>query len=113
MVRTFATSLDADEADALVGDEVVERADGVAPAADTRDDRVRQPTDLRVQLLLDLLPDDALEVAHDRGEGVRPDGGAVEVVCDGQVRDPVAHGLVHGVLQCLRARSDRDDLREN
>ena len=113
MVRTFATSLDADEADALVGDEVVERADSVAPTTDTRDDCVRQPTDLRMQLLLDLLPDNALEVAHDRGEGVRPNGGADEVVCDRQVGDPVAHGLVHGVLQGLRTRGDRDDLREN
>ena len=52
-----------------------------------------------------LLADDRLEVAHDRGERVRPDGRADDVVRRLDVRHPVAHRLVDGVLERLAADS--------
>lgn len=102
-VETLAARLDADESDVLVRNEVVERANSVAASADASDDRVGELACLFVQLLLDLLTDHPLEIAHDGGEWVRADRGADEVVRVREVRDPVAQGVVHRVLERARA----------
>lgn len=75
-VYAVAACLDADQAHALVLDEGVEEADGVGAAADARNDGIGKLALLLLKLLLDLLADDALEVANHGGEGVRADGTA-------------------------------------
>jgi hypothetical protein len=51
--------------------------------------------------------DDALEIAHELGIGMRARGGADDVEGVVDVGDPVAQRLVHGVLERLRAADDR------
>ena len=64
---------------------------------------VRQAALALQHLRARLVADDALEVAHHDRIRMRAGGGADEVegVCD--VGDPVAHRLVHRVLERLRA----------
>lgn len=50
---------------------------------------------------------DGLEVADDRRKRVRPDGGADEIVRRADVRDPIPHGFVDGILQRPAARVHR------
>lgn len=64
--------LAADEADALVGDEGVEEADGVGAAADAGDRRVREAPGALQELAAGLDADDAVEVADHRGKGCGP-----------------------------------------
>ena len=59
-----------------------------------------------VQLRARLVADDALEIAHHRGIGVRPGDGADQVVGVMHVGDPVAHGVVHRILQRACAALD-------
>ena len=102
--------LDAEDLDAGVVEEGVEQPDGVGAAADAGDERIRQPALGLLHLGADLRADDGLEVAHHGGIGVGPGRGAdaVERVVD--VGDPVAQGLVHGVLEGAGARLHRHDL---
>ena len=58
-----------------------------------------------------LAADDAVEVAHHGGVGMRAEDAAEEVVGGADVGDPVAHGLVDGVLQGLRAGADAAHFR--
>ena len=69
----------------------------------------RRPGEVE-HLLARLLADDLLEVAHHLGERVRARDRAEDVVRGGDVRDPVAHGLVDRVLQGARPGRHRDDL---
>src|SRR5205085_3526951 len=82
----------------------------VAATTDARHGRVRQPPSEVEALLPSLDTDDALEVAHHRRERMRADDRADAVVGCLDVGDPVAEGLVGGVLQRLRAGADRYDL---
>ncbi len=95
-----AAGLVAVEVHALVVQEGVHDADGVGAAADAGADRVRMVDAVPVlELLLGLLADDLLEVAHHGRERVRARDGAEQVVRVLDVGDPVAQGLVDGVLE--------------
>ena len=109
-VQALAPSLHADKLDGLIGDEGVEGSDGVAAAADAGHDVVGQLALGIDELGPGLLADDGLEVPHQHGVGVRADGAADEVVGGLHVGDPIADGLVDGVLQGTGARLDGDDL---
>ena len=88
---------------------MVEGADGVGAAAHAGADRVRMVDAVPVlELLLGLLADDLLEVAHHGRERVRARDGAEQVVRVLDVGDPVAQGFVDGVLQDLVAKGHLD-----
>ena len=70
------------------------------------DQRVGQAALGGLHLLARLVADHRLEVAHQRGIGVRARGGADDVEGVVDVGDPVAQRLVHRVLQRARARGD-------
>ncbi len=89
----------------------MEDADGVGAAADAGEHGVGQAADEVEHLLARLDADDAVEVADHLGEGVRPGDGAEDVVGRLDVGDPVAEGLVDGVLERLAAVVDRHDRR--
>src|SRR5277367_4318479 len=59
-----ASGLNSDQADARIGDELVEGSDGVGAAADTGDDRGWQPAFLLLNLLAGLFADHTMKVAH-------------------------------------------------
>ena len=110
-VDTAACGLAADQAHALVLDEVVERADGVRAAADTCHHDVREFALLFEHLLLDLLGDDRLEIAHDGRERVRAHARAEAVMRIIDAARPLAKGCRAGILERARAGRNRDDLR--
>jgi hypothetical protein len=57
-----------------------------------------------------LVADDALQLAHHVGEGVRSHDRTEAVVRGVHGRHPLAHGLVHSVLECPAPRRHRPDL---
>ena len=91
--------LDADQAHTLIADEGVEQTNGIRAPADGRHAGVRQTAGAGQHLFPGLAPDDALEVADHGRIGVRPRRRADDVEGVADVRDPVAHGLVHGLFQ--------------
>ena len=103
-VHTFTPSFNAHQADIFIPDEVVERADGIAPAPYAGDDSLRQLPANFGELGLDLAADHPLEVAHDGGEWVGANGRPHEVVGRRQVGHPVAHRLIDGILERVGAR---------
>ena len=107
-VGAVAARLDADQPHGVVA-EGVERPDRVRAAADAGDDGVGQPARLRLHLGARLAADHRLQLAHERGVGVRAGGRADQVVRRLDVRDPVADGLVHGLLERRGAGGDRHD----
>ncbi|RUS13750.1 hypothetical protein BC937DRAFT_94835 [Endogone sp. FLAS-F59071] len=108
-INTVPTGLHADNTHGLVFNKRVEHTDGVASATDACHDHVGQLTRLFEQLSLTLFADHALEVTHNEREGVRPDGGADKIVGGSDVGDPVAHGLVDGILEGARAGFNWND----
>ena len=88
----------------------MEQADGVGAAADAGHQRVGQPALGLQHLGAHLVADHRLEVAHHGRVGVRPRGGADQIIGVAHVGDPVAQRLVHGVLERLRAGRDGVDL---
>ena len=107
----LAAGLDADQPHVAVVEERVEDADRVAAAADARDDRVGQPAGLLEDLRARLAADHRLELAHHQRIRMRPEHGAEQVVGVADVRHPVAHRLVDGVLQRAAAGVDADGPR--
>ncbi len=110
LVEAMAGRLDADQAHALVVEERVEHADGVGAAADAGDHRIGKTAFHLQHLLAGLRADHRLEVAHHGRIGVRARRRADHVVGVVDVGDPVAQGLVHGVLEGRLARGHRTDL---
>ncbi len=110
LVQAMARGLDPDQAHALVGQERVEHADGVGAAADAGDHGVGQAPFHLQDLLAGFGADHRLEVTHHRRIGMRTRGGADHVVGVVDVGDPVAQGLVHGVLEGRLARGHRPHL---
>ena len=93
-----------------LADEPVEQPDRVRAAADAGEGEIRQPTLDVDELGGRFVADPALEVANDRRVRVRPHRRAQDVVGRLDVRHPVAHRLVDGVLERRRAARDRPDL---
>jgi hypothetical protein len=108
--HTLTGRLDGHEPDWRLADEPIEQPDGVRPAADAGDDEVGQAALHLSDLRRGLVTDDPLEVAHDRRVGVRAHRRTEHVVRVGDVRHPVAHGVVDRVLQRRRAGVDRPHL---
>ena len=104
-----AGRLDDDEPDRRLADEPCEQADRVRAATDTRHRHVRQAPFHGLELRGSLIADPALQVAHDRRVRVRPHRRSEDVVRIADVRHPVAHRLVDGVLERGRAGRDRPD----
>ena len=88
----------------------MEQPHRVGAAADAGDRRVGQPALGFLQLLLGLFADHRLEVAHHHRIGMRTGDRADEVVGVLDIGDPVAHRLVHRVLQRGRAGRHRHHL---
>jgi hypothetical protein len=88
----------------------MEQPDGVGAAADAGDQRIRQAAFGRHHLLAGLSADHRLEIAHHGRIGMRPRHRADAVEGVGHVGDPVAQGLVHGVLEGLGAGLHRHHL---
>ena len=105
-----AAGLEAVQRHVGVGDEVGEDAERVGTAADAGGDRVGQPAVAVQHLGPGLGADHPLELADHHRERMRPGDRADQVVGVVDAGDPVAHRVVHRVLEGLGARLDRDHL---
>jgi hypothetical protein len=68
---TFATSLDTDQSNLFIGDEIIESSNRVAPSTDASDNSIRQLASHFLQLLFDLFANNTLEVSNNGGERMR------------------------------------------
>ena len=100
-VRAAPAGLDAEHLHAGVGEKVVEQPDGVAAAAHAGHQIIGQPPRLRQNLGTRLAADHAMELAHHHRVGMRAEHRAQQIMRVRDVRHPVAHGFVDGVLQSL------------
>ena len=106
----LAAGFDADQPHVAIVDERVEDAHRVAAAADARDHGIRQASGQLEDLRPRLAADDRLELADHQRVRMRPEHRAEEVVRVADVRDPVAHRFVDGVLQRAAAGVDAEHL---
>ena len=88
-------------------EERVEQPHRVGAAADAGHRHVRQPALGFLHLLLGFFADHRLEVAHHHRIRMRAGDGADQIVGVLHIGDPVAHRLVHRVLQGGGARGHR------
>ncbi len=116
-VHALTCRLDADQSSAFMRDVGVKNPHRIATTANAGDHRVglaagraTEFLDQRRHLLQAFLADDALEVAHHRRIRVRAGHGADDVEGVLDVRHPVAHRLIQGILERLAAALDRDHL---
>ena len=89
---------------------MIERADGVAAAADAGEHGVGQAAFLLLQLLFDLAADDRLEIAHHGGEGVRAHDRPQAIMRVVDAAGPFAEGFVDGVFERAGAGIDGSHL---
>ena len=109
-VRANTTRFRTNQAHVLVFDKRGEHANGIASATHAGDNR----SDIDVafcSLALDFFADDGLERTDDIRERRRAEGGTEHVVSVLEIRGPVAHRLVHGILQGAATARDRHNLR--
>ena len=109
-LHPVATGFEAVQLDRVVADEVIEDTDGVGSPSDAGRDIAGQATMLLQHLLAGLGGDDPLQLPHQQREGVGAADGAYQVVGGVHGGHPVAHGLVHGILQSAGAGRDGVDL---
>ena len=98
-VHAFAASFNTDDVYFFVVEEGVEEAHGVGAAADGSDERIGQTAFGLLHLGADFLADDALEIADHGGVRVWACHCADAIEGIAHVCDPVAQGIVHGVLE--------------
>nr|DAH99946.1 MAG TPA: hypothetical protein [Caudoviricetes sp.] len=108
---TASAALDAELLDIRIVTEIVERADGVAAAADARDEVVGLAAKRILRLCADLLADDLLEVAYHLGIRMRTDRRTDDIVGVRDVRRPVADRLTRRIFERTRAARHGDDRR--
>ena len=106
-----ATRFDADHLYVGIAEEIVKEADGIRAAADAGEKMRGQALFGGEDLFAGFAADDHLKIADHRGIGMRAENGAEEIVRGADVGDPIAHGLVDGVLERAAAGIDGDDLR--
>ena len=109
--ETLAPCLNAIHRNALILQKRMKEPNGVGAAADTGHQGVRQLAVLSQTLRPRFTANDALKVAHEHGVRMRAGDRANNVKGIVDIRDPVAHGFIHGVFQRTRTRSHRDNLR--
>src|SRR6185369_13268302 len=93
----MSARLDAGHLHSRVFEKFIKQADRVAAAADAGDEFIREPALARENLLLRLLADDAVKIAHHHRVRVGTVGRAQDVMRAADVSHPVAHGLVDGL----------------
>jgi len=108
---TAAARFDADHLYVGIAEEIVKEADGIRTAANAGEKMRGQAFFGGEDLLAGFAADHGLKIADHRGIGMRAENGAEKIVRGAHVGDPVAHGLVDGVLERAAAGIDADDLR--
>src|SRR5438552_7487154 len=87
-----------------------EQSDGVAAAADTGHEVIRQLAVRAHYLLAGLAPDDGLKIPHHHRVWMRPQYGTQNIMGGADIRGPVTHGLADGIFERTASRIHPDDL---
>jgi hypothetical protein len=93
-----ATGLDPDHANACVSQKWMKQSNRIRPAADTRDQNVRQATFSFEHLRPRFAPDHALKITHHQRIRMWTKRTAKQVVSVPNIRDPIAQSFVDRVL---------------
>ena len=91
-------SLETDQTDLRMGNEVLESTDRIGTAADTGQNGIRKLSFFFQDLFFDLLGNDRLEITDDRGEGMGPHAGTQDIMRVGDPAGPFSHGFGNGIL---------------
>ena len=102
--------LDADHRHLGIADEGIEQADGVRAAPDASHQGIGKPPGLSQHLIPGFPADDGLKVPHHGRIGMWASDGADDVERVIDIRDPIAHRLIEGVLKGFRTRGYRHHL---
>src|SRR5205807_8946681 len=92
--NSFASGFDADHPHMSILQERMEQTDGVAAAADARDEQIGQPFFALKSLTTRFDTDDALKIAHHHRVWMRAENGTQYIMSRAHVCDPIAHRLV-------------------
>src|SRR6267143_4560900 len=109
--NSFAASFNADHPHISILEKGMEQADGVAAAADARDEQVRQALFAFENLAARFNADDALKIAYHHRVRVRAQHGAQYIMCGAHVRDPIAHRFVDRFFERGLAGGDWNNFR--
>ncbi len=104
---TASTGFNPDHSDLFIRHEIVEQADRVAAAANAGDEHIGKPSFLLQDLGSHFAADDRLKIANHEWIRMRPENRAKHVIGCADVRYPIAHRFIDGVLQRLAARRNR------
>src|SRR5512133_2621179 len=102
-------SFDTDHADGLVYHEGGEQAESIAATTDTCHQVIRQSPFQFEMLFFYFFADDSLEIPNHPGIGVRSCHSTDDITCVRNCGDPVAHCLIHCVLEGGGAGRDGSD----
>lgn len=98
--HTVTTGFNAYESDVFLLNELIKCANGIAAATtDARNNDIRKLPHAFYELLLDLTPDNMLEVSDNSGEWVWANCRTNEIVCHSEVRHPISRHFVNCVFQ--------------
>src|SRR6266446_3692147 len=97
--RATATSLNSNQFDFLVLEEVVEDANRVRSSPDASDDGVGKFAFSLPNLDAGFASNDAMKVAHHGRIRMRAEHAAQQIMRSAHIGDPVAHCFVDGVLE--------------
>src|SRR5467141_3320015 len=93
-----ASGFDADHFHFRVAKELVEKADGVRTAANAGEKMRGEALFRSENLFAGFAADVGLKIANHRRVRMRAENGAEEIVSAADIGNPVAHGLVDGIL---------------
>src|SRR6267378_5655143 len=109
--NAFATSFNSDHSNMSIVQKRMEQANGVAAAADTGDEQIRQTTFAFENLMARLNANDALKIAHHHGVRMGTEDRAQYIMSGAHVRDPIAHRFVDRFFERGLAGGDWNNFR--
>src|SRR6266404_1976330 len=109
--NAFATSFNSDHSNMSIVQKRMEQANGVAAAADTGDEQIRQTTFAFENLMARLNANDSLKIADHHGVRMGAENRAQYIMSGAHVRDPVAHRFVDRFLERGLPSCDRNNFR--
>src|SRR5712671_4583894 len=106
----FTTGFDAKHFYGGILKKWIKEANRVGATANTGDEQIGQAFFLLEDLSARLIADHALKIANHNRIRMSAIGSAQDVMGRTDIGDPVAHGFVDGLLECLLTGSHGDDI---
>src|SRR6516162_386133 len=108
--NSASTGLDTDHPNARIMEKGIEKSDGVASAANACYQQIRQTLFLLENLAASLFTDYSVQITHHHWVGMRAVSSPKKIMRRPDIRNPVTHCLVNGLLQSRLSSRHRNDL---